>query len=295
MTAESTEKTEKNENNEKDTEKRPRMLPEGCPELLKAVSEAALEAGAVIVSAQNAEESAKTKSGEADFVTSFDVAVQKLLCEKLHRSVPDALFLCEEGDDTPEELRYRGESDRLHFIIDPIDGTTNFIHSCRHSAVSVAVCRGSAVIAGAVFNPYKNELFCASEGFGAYLNGRRIHTGDRPLRAGIAIFGTTPYRRQYTEQTFAIAKALFSGCQDLRRSGSAALDMCDAACGRAAVYAEYLISPWDFAGGLIVAKEAGCVMTDLHGCPLDPDSETSVVVGCPTAQADALEKLKDIY
>ena len=218
--------------------------------MLNKIIETVKAAGEIILSAHNRESAVTAKEGKKNFVTKYDVAVQDFLFKELANAFPEAEFVGEEGENNLA-------SNALRFIIDPIDGTTNFMQDYRCSCISVALCEGNCVIAGVVYNPYTNEIFSAEKGKGAYLNGERITVSDRPLSDGLALFGTSPYHPENTDETFAILRKVFDFCRDIRRSGSAAYDICTVACGRCEVYFEKTLQPWDVAAGTLILKEAG--------------------------------------
>ena len=141
--------------------------------------------------------------------------------------------------------------------MDPLDGTTNFMRGYRHSAVSIGLVRGNEAVLGAVWNPYAQELFIGIKGGGAFLNGAPIHIADTPIDRALLVFGSSPYYRELAEDTFSVVKALFLSCGDVRRSGSAALDLCAVAAGRCDGFYEARLSPWDYAGASVILTEAG--------------------------------------
>ena len=213
------------------------------------------------------------KTGDANFVTAYDVRVQETLIAGLRRIYPDAVFFAEEQNNTADVF-----GAEHCFVIDPIDGTTNFIHDMKCSVISVALlCKGKTVF-GAVYDPYLDELFWAAAGEGAFLNERAVRVADRPMAQALVTFGTSPYEKtKYGEATFRLAKKVFMHCADLRRSGAAALDVCYVACGRTDAYFENVLSPWDFAAGSLILTEAGGVWSDFHGNTPAPGLKTSFV------------------
>ena len=155
------------------------------PELILARIEAAeRQAAELILHAHGI--LAEAKTGARDVVTEYDRRVQELLIRMLSESVPDARFFCEEMNE-----RDRLDADRL-FIIDPIDGTMNFVHGFHHSCISVAYAEHGTILAGAVYNPYVDEMFTALKGRGAFLNGRSIHVSDAGLADSVVCFGCAP-------------------------------------------------------------------------------------------------------
>lgn len=249
--------------------------------ILNHIESAQREAAALMLQAHGI--LAETKTGRRDVVTEYDRRVQKLLMERLGAAVPGAHFFCEEMQE-----RDRLDSEQL-FIIDPIDGTMNFVHGFHHSCISVAYAEKGTVMAGAVYNPYVDELFTAVKGQGAFLNGSPIHAADGGLRENMVVFGTAPYDAALSEQTFEIAKKVFAASLDLRREGSAALDLCTVAAGRAGLYFELQVSLWDYAAGALIAEEAGCRCLKPDGSPLPRDgSKPGILVGSPKAVQEFL-------
>ena len=142
----------------------------------------------------------------------------------------------------------------------------NLIRGLRRSAVSLALAEGGRVVYGAVYNPYAGELFTARLGGGAYLNGDRIHvTAATELAQALVSVGTAPGKRSEAARVFREMYALYEHCIDVRRSGSAALDLCDVACGRMDAYVERFLYPWDYAAGMLICSEAGGRVTTVEG------------------------------
>ena len=244
--------------------------------MLKKITEVVKEAGKIILSAHNQENTITAKEGKKNFVTKYDVAVQDFLFKELGKAFPDAEFIGEEGENN---FSING----LRFIIDPIDGTTNFMQDYRCSCISVALCKGNDVIAGVVYNPYTNEIFSAEKGRGAYLNGDKIKVSERPLSDGLALFGTSPYHPENTDETFALLRKVFDFSRDIRRSGSAAYDICMIACGRCEVFFEKSLQPWDIAAGTLILKEAGGVALNYEGKDISFSTPNDVVFANPKA------------
>ena len=244
--------------------------------MLKKITEIVKEAGKIVLSAHNQENVVTVKEGKKNFVTKYDVAVQEFLFRELGKAFPDAQFIGEEGEND-------FSTDGLRFIIDPIDGTTNFMQDYRCSCISVALCNGNDVIAGVVYNPYTDELFSAEKGKGAYLNGDIISVSERPLSDGLALFGTSPYHPENTDETFALLRKVFDFSRDIRRSGSAAFDICTVACGRCEVFFEKGLQPWDIAAGTLILKEAGGIALNYDGTEISFSTPNDVVFANPKA------------
>ena len=230
---------------------------------------------------------AETKSGRRDVVTEYDRRVQALLMQRLSEAVPGAHYFCEELDE-----RDRLDAEQL-FIIDPIDGTMNFVHGFHHSCISVAYAERGEVLLGVIYNPYMDELFSAVKDGGAFLNGKPIRVTDEGLSGSVVCYGTAPYDPELTDRTFDAARKLYAASLDLRREGSAALDLCTVAAGRAGLYFEMKVSLWDYAAGDLLVREAGGVCCRIDGSPFPADgSRTSIAAGSLKAMAEFLELMK---
>ena len=156
------------------------------------------------------------------------------------------------------------------------------------------ISRGEPVF-GAVYDPYLDEMFWAEAGSGAYLNGRSISVSERPLSRAIATFGTSPYYKDsMADKTFTLAARLFGTVSDLRRTGSAALDLAYLAAGRSDMFFEFILSPWDFAAGLLIIKEAGGIITDMKGEPVPLSAPSSVIAASPALYGTLLDTARGI-
>ena len=211
------------------------------------------------------------KEGHANFVTAADLASQEYLISHLAPLLPEASFFAEEGE-------HDGLPAGLCWLIDPIDGTTNFIRGARSSAISVGLVAGGEALLGVVRNLYTGEVFHAVRGGGAFADGEPIRTAATPLEKAIVMCGTTPYLRELAGETFETMQRIFLRCGDIRRSGSAALDLCSVAAGRSDGFYEARLSPWDFAASAAIIREAGGVIT-AGGEPLDFGKVTTVTAG----------------
>ncbi|GAB6079822.1 MAG: inositol monophosphatase family protein [Hydrogenophilus thermoluteolus] len=200
------------------------------------------------------------RKAQNDFVTEIDRAAETAIIETIREVFPDDRILAEESGASG------AESKGNEWIIDPLDGTTNFIHGLPQFAISIAVRRHGVLEHAVVFDPSRNELFCASRGSGAYLNERRIRV-SRLDRLSDALIGTGfPFRQGQDLDTYlAIFKALMRKTAGLRRPGAASLDLCYVACGRYDGFFESGLSPWDIAAGALIVQEAGGFVTDWQG------------------------------
>lgn len=244
-----------------------------------AIQAAQREAAKLMLSAHDI--LAEDKTDHRDVVTAYDRAVQELLMERLSEAVPGARFFCEENDKHDDLM-----AEHL-FIIDPIDGTMNFVHHLNHSAISVGYTHFGVPTAAAVYNPYVDEMFTAVKGEGAFLNGRPIRVTPAPLNETVICFGSAPYNTELTEQTFALAEKSYRTGLDIRRQGSAALDLCSVASGRAGAYFELSISLWDYAAGALIVTEAGGQVTGIDGSPLPWQGVKSSVLAASPENAKA--------
>ncbi len=235
-----------------------------------------------------------TKEGHANFVTEADVASQKFLVKRLAELLPQAHFFAEEQEENVMAPGY-------NWVIDPIDGTTNFIRSYRPSAISVGLVEDGKGILGAVLDLSCGELFSAVAGKGAFCNGEPIHVSDTPVENALIAFGTSPYRRELMAPTFSVLKELFALCGDLRRSGSAAVDLCSVAAGRCDGFFELQLSPWDYAAGSVILREAGALIGTAPWMEFRYDRKQPILAGsqalyplleqAATAQEAALKQL----
>lgn len=239
-------------------------------ELLKALETIVREAGEIVLSAQNIRDVTERKTSAADLVTAYDVKVENFLKERLLALVAGAVFFGE------EEKERTDPNHGWAFIVDPIDGTANFVREFRQSAVSVALAKDGIVQYGVVFDPYKDEMFTAKRGEGAFLNGEPIHVSGQPLEKGIFGMGTAPYNTELHAKTLDITRQLFARSCDFRRMGAAALDLCAVACGRLDAFFECELCPWDYAAASLLITEAGGVISTLEQEPLVLDRKISI-------------------
>lgn len=202
------------------------------------------------------------EKGVADYVTQVDLAVQDFLKKALHSLTPDIQFL---GEETGLQ---RMESDS-YWILDPVDGTTNLMHDYQHSVVSLALCRQKEIVMGIVYDPFHDELFSAVKGEGSLLNGIPIHVSSAQ-KLSETIIGVGTAKRELAKENFSRFLQVYENSQDIRRLGSAALELAYTACGRQGGYFEVYLNPWDYAAGMLLIQEAGGTVTDWAGNALDP-------------------------
>lgn len=239
----------------------------------------ARSAGKIMLEAYGHVDHVDQKSSNSDIVTEYDVRIQNFLTEELAKLYPDAKFLGEEGDNDEDiDTLLKGRV----FIIDPIDGTTNFVRDYGKSAVSIALADNGEIIYGCCYVPYADELFTAINGSGAYLNGKRIRCSSNDISHAVAAIGTTPYnKKEYGDVTFGIMRILFENAMDVRRFGSAVIDLLDVACGKSDIYCEVRLSPWDYAAAGLIASEAGAIFSDMNGNKLKFNGRYSVIAANP--------------
>lgn len=243
-------------------------------QLTEKIAETVKEAGKIILSASGTDYGTDSKQGHANYVTKYDRQVQEFLHERLSSLLPEASFLGEEeGEDVFREKYRKG----WLFIVDPIDGTTNFIKGYYASTVSVGLFKDGKPYIGVIYQPYLDHIFTACRGSGAFDNGKKIMSSSLPLCDSIIAFGTSPYRTDLWQKTMKLAGEYLMKGQDLRRSGSAAWDCCMVACGAAGLYFEFSLGLWDYAAGAVIIREAGGVITDIYGDELKFDGPSSVL------------------
>jgi myo-inositol-1(or 4)-monophosphatase len=227
--------------------------------LLDLALEAALEAGAVLREKMNTPREVQFKKGHNDLVTDGDRAAEALITTRIRARFPDHRILAEEGTTGAEVSPYR-------WIIDPVDGTTNFAHNVPAFAVSIGVEQDDLLQAGVVYNPAADELFAAALGQGATLNGRPITVSpiDDPPSALVGC-GVISYR--YQGRTVKVGRTFWSITQGCRTTGAAALDICYVACGRFDLFCSPSLRAWDVAAASLIVQEAGGQVTDFQGNP----------------------------
>jgi myo-inositol-1(or 4)-monophosphatase len=247
-----------------------RAEPDLSNEALLTVALEAARAGAAVIrdAAPRLNSIVWREKRPSDFVSEVDIAAEATILAILRRAVPGAGVLAEESASALDAERQRTG---IVFVVDPLDGTTNFLHGYPEYAVSVGVLRDGALAAGVVIDVPIGEVFTATAGGGAFRNGERIHvsTIDTPERA---LIGTGfPSRRVKDLAPYLAALGrVMAGSGGVRRAGAAALDLASIACGRFDGFWEMRLSPWDIAAGLLLVREAGGVVTTLDGteCPV---------------------------
>ncbi len=234
--------------------------------LQDAAASLAREAGAVLREGYGRAHVPERK-GRIDLVTEYDRRSERLLLDAITHRFPGHAVLAEESGASPPAARASADGPpAVRWIIDPLDGTTNFAHNYPFFCVSVAAEVAGALAAGAVYDPVHDELFCAAAGHGATLNGTPLHVSDIERVEDALLVTGFPYDiREHPERSLPLFEAFLMRAQGIRRDGSAALNLCYLAAGRFDGFWEGHLSPWDMAAGVLIVREAGGVVTDYQG------------------------------
>lgn len=193
-----------------------------------------------------------------DYASEVDALAEKEIIRELRRAFPDYAILGEEGGAIGKA--------RYTFVIDPLDGTSNFLRGIPHYCVSIGLLEGNEPLHAVVYDPLRNEVFSASRGSGAYLNERRMRVSARSeLDGALLATGFAPRERKRLAAQLEAVRSLMEDAEDIRRTGSAALDLAWSACGRVDAYFEAGLKPWDMAAGLLLVREAGGRCIDFRG------------------------------
>ena len=216
-----------------------------------------------------------------DYASEVDRLAEAEIIKELKRANPDYAILGEEGG------KQKGVRDggRFTWVIDPLDGTSSYLHGIPHWCVSIALVENGEPIHGVVFDPLRNELFTASKGSGAVLNEKRVRVNDRKeLSGAMLVTGFPPRERARAGAQLECVRELLRDAEDIRRTGSAALDLAWVACGRADGYFEAGLQPWDIAAGVLLVREAGGRVCDYRGASLGrmdvtPTAGNQVIAG----------------
>ena len=209
-----------------------------------------------------------SKKGPSDFVTNSDLKTEKIIIEELSKARPDYSIISEE---TGIKLN---KDKKNTWIIDPIDGTVNFLHGIPHFSTSIALKNGNEIISGLIFDPIKNEMFYAEKNNGAYLNNKRIRVSKK-INIEECLFATSGKNEKQIDFSY-------------RKSGSAALDMAYVACGRYDGYFQKNLHLWDIAAGIIIVKEAGGIINDIN---LNNHKDIEVITSTPDINSKLIKKI----
>jgi len=224
----------------------------------------------------------------SDFVTRVDKEAEGLILSTIRKQYPDHHFLAEESVHEEDSGQYR-------WIIDPLDGTTNFIHSYPAFSIAIALQHKSEIILGLVYDPIRDEIFTAEKGKGTYLNGSPVRVSSNSEMNSTLIATGFPFRQKgVIDEYLALFKRVFHKVSDIRRAGSAALDFANVACGRCDGFFEIGLSPWDIAAGSLLVTESGGTVTDFGG-GADFLLTGNVVAGVPEIHRELLKDVKDVF
>jgi myo-inositol-1(or 4)-monophosphatase len=263
-------------------------------ELLDIAVTVARQAGEFLRAGRSVELVIETKSSPTDVVTQMDTAAERLIATAIAARRPTDTLLGEEGSGAAVSSSLRPVSadadacgSAVRWIVDPIDGTVNYLYDLPQWAVSIAAERDGVVVAGAVFDPSKNEMFTAELGGGAHLNGRPIRV-SACAELGLALVGTGfSYDAGRRARQAEVVRSVLPVVRDIRRMGAASLDLCALACGRLDGYFERGLNLWDHAAGGLIAAEAGARVEGLAGTA----ASTAFVVAAPLTLFAALHDL----
>jgi myo-inositol-1(or 4)-monophosphatase len=227
--------------------------------VVNVMVKAARQAGTVLLRHMGKLESLSiVEKGRQDYASEVDAAAEKEIIRELRRAHPDVAILAEESG-------AMGKG-RQTFIIDPLDGTSNFLRGFPHFCVSIALVENGEPTDGVIYDPLRNELFTASKGAGATLNDKKIRVGERKdLVGSLLVTGFPPRERSRLAPHLATMGTLLADAEDIRRTGSAALDLAYVAAGRADAYFEAGVKAWDIAAGILLVREAGGRVCDFRG------------------------------
>lgn len=239
--------------------------------LMEKVKFWANKAGELILARGNVD--VITKEGNANFVTPTDIAVSELLSSELPKLIDSSAVISEEScNNASYKTGYV-------WVIDPIDGTNNFIYGFNFSVVSIGLLHDGVPTLGVIYNPYSQDVFAAVKGQGATLNGKAIHIGEyKALSETMVLLETGSYNDRASMTTFNPLRAVFRDCVDYRVTGCSALDICYVASGKVGAFFSELISIWDYAAALVVLSEAGGKVTMWDGSPLNFGKPGNILV-----------------
>ncbi|MEN2994722.1 MAG: inositol monophosphatase family protein [Thermodesulfovibrio sp.] len=226
-----------------------------------------------------------TQKSISDYVTEVDLNSEKTIIEYIKKHFPKHQIMSEESSNDYKKTEYL-------WIVDPLDGTTNFIHGFPVFSISIAMMYKGELILGVVHDPIKEETFYAEKGSGAFLNGKKIKVSSVKEPAFSLIATGFPFRnKQYIDPYIKIFRELLYSVSDLRRAGSAAIDLAYVACGRVDGFFEFSLSTWDIAAGVVLIKEAGGVVSDFEG-KNNYLKTGHIVAGNPAIHPFLVEKIK---
>lgn len=205
-----------------------------------------------------------------NYVSNVDIMNEKFLRKELTSLIEGSKFVGEESGADDVESEYV-------WIVDPIDGTANFVRGLSFSAVSIALLKNGKGYIGVVYNPYTDEIFYAEDGKGAYVDCERIHVSERDTRHSILCTAMSTYDKSLADGCFVVAQNMYRQCEDIRRMGSAAVEMSLLAAGRVDIHFEIRLFPWDYAAGAIIVREAGGIVGSIYTDELQFDVPMPII------------------
>lgn len=238
-------------------------------QILEIASQAAKKAGNEIIKTRQAKFEVNFKDRQ-DLVTCADLASEKVIIELIKANFPEHQILAEES---AQDLEQKIDYNKALWVIDPLDGTMNFAHGLNHCAVSIGFFDKGQAQVGVVYAPFNDQFFYAKRGHGAYLNHKKIQVSQTiELEQALIAVGTTTLikRTKMLESLWTDLGKIVSNCRDIRRLGSAALEICWTSCGLIDGFFERSLSPWDVAAGRLIAQEAGAKISPSKNLPKDP-------------------------
>ncbi len=235
--------------------------------LLKQVIDLAVQASSFM---KDVEFDVSEKGGAVNIVTTADVNVQRFLCQNLVKILPDSGFICEEED-------FKDVQHEYVWVIDPIDGTANFSRGIPECAICIALVKDKQAIMGVVYNPYHDETFYAIKGQGAFLNGKKITTSNATFDKGLLCTAMSLYNKDFAQDCIEVISDAYLKCNDVRRFGACAIELCYIAMGKCDLFFEIRVFPWDYAAASVILQEAGGVLTGLDGKTLSFDTPSLLI------------------
>ena len=247
-----------------------------------AVSAARSATRVILHGLDNMDKVKVSSKGHNDFVTSIDQKAEQIIIDTIRAAYPEHSILAEESG-------HQLGKDEITWIIDPLDGTTNFLYELPHFAISIAVAEKGRIQHGVIYDPIRDELFTASRGRGASVNGKRLRVVDKKLLEHSLLGTGFPFRSpELIDSYMGIFKDFMTQCKDIRRAGSAALDLAYVAAGRLDGFWEFGLSKWDIAAGSLMIQEAGGIIDDMNG--RQQFLETGNVIAAPPKIFQAMAK-----
>lgn len=266
-------------------------MKETLDNLSKTVRDCLIIGGAILKKGASRRKNVRYKTPTSP-VTQIDLASERSIISLIMKRFPSHSFLAEESGVTSGKKSIGISKSGYRWVIDPLDGTVNYVHGFPQSSVSVAVEKDGRVLAGGVFDPYRKELFFAARGRGASLNGKKIHVSNVTRLKNTMVVTGFPYdRKKFSRELTAVVEVFFRANLDIRRLGSAALDLSWIACGRSDVYYEFKLSPWDMAAGWLLVEEAGGRVSDMCGNPVNLELPNQLLATNGRVHTDAIRLL----